>query len=209
MTRFDEVHANTRAVYERNAEAWDKRRCRDLTEKKWLDRFIQGKPAGASVLDAGCGAGEPIARYLTEKGLTVVGLDQSPAMIEMCKRRMPGQTWLVMDMCELSLNQQFDGIVAWDSFFHLNPDEQRSTIRRFSRHLNPGGTLLTTVGHFAGEVLGKVEGEPVYHSSFSPDQYKKILQSEGFDDIQLAIKDAFCDRTVLFATFGNHKTRSG
>lgn len=201
MTQFDEVHVSTKAVYENNAKIWDKHRPRKLTEKKWLDKFSRFLPADATVLDAGCGAGEPISRYLAEKGFRLTGVDQSPAMIDICTRRMPEQSWLVMDMCELSLDQRFDGIVAWDSFFHLNQDEQRSTLRLFAQHLRPAGALLLTVGHKAGEVLGKVHGEPVYHSSLSPEEYTQILNSEGFSNVELAIKDQESDRTVLLARF--------
>lgn len=104
-----------------------------------------------------------------------------------------------MDMRELKLDRQFDGIIAWDSFFHLNPDEQRSTLQRFHKHLRPGGALLLTVGHKAGEVLGMVEGEAVYHSSLSQREYKHILGSAGFQETEMVLKDEICDRTVLLA----------
>ncbi len=66
--------------------------------------------------------------------------------------------------------------------------------------MRSGGALLLTVGHKAGEVLGMVEGEKVYHSSLSPQEYKHILGSGGFQDVDLAIKDKDCDRTVLLAS---------
>jgi len=197
MSSFDEIHEQTSAVYEKNAEAWDRHRSRLLLEKPWLDKFVRLLPPGGSVLDVGCGAGEPISRYLAEQGLNVTGVDSSPSMIEICRSRLPEQRWIVMDMRELVLNDQFDGIVAWDSFFHLKPDEQRSTLRSFLRHLRSGGAQLLTVGHEAGEVLGAVEGETVYHSSLSPQEYKNILDSAGFQKVEIALKDESCDRTVL------------
>lgn len=171
-----------------------------LREKFWLDTFIQSLPPGASLFDVGCGAGEPISKYLIEQGCSITGIDSSPTMIEICKSRFPDESWSRMDMRELALDQQFDGIVAWDSFFHLKPDEQRSTLQQFIERLRPGGALLLTVGHEAGEVLGTVEGEAVYHSSLSPQEYKHILASAGFQDIEMSLKDETCDRTVLLAT---------
>src|SRR5262245_20737245 len=56
-------------LYQQHATDWDKERGRDLFEKPWLDRFLALLPPGASVLDIGCGAGEPIARYLDREGL--------------------------------------------------------------------------------------------------------------------------------------------
>jgi len=200
MSSFKEIHERTVAIYEKHAAGWDKHRSRLLREKSWLNKFIQSLPPGASLLDVGCGAGEPISRYLTEHDCSVTGIDSSQAMIEICKSRFSDEAWIVMDMRELELDKQFDGIVAWDSFFHLKPDEQRSTLQRFIRHLRPGGAMLLTVGHEAGEVLGTVEGEAVYHSSLSPEEYTHILTSAGCQNIEMVIKDENCDRTVLLAS---------
>ena len=199
MSGFDEIHANTIAVYEKHAEGWDKHRSRLLREKFWLNKFVQLLPTGAAVLDVGCGAGEPISRYLVEQNFSVTGIDTSEAMIGICKSRFANEAWIVMDMRELALEKQFDGIIAWDSFFHLKPDEQRNTLQLFLQHLSPGGALLLTVGHEAGEVLGTVEGEAVYHSSLSPEEYSHILSSAGYRSVEIVLKDENCDRTVLLA----------
>lgn len=200
MTSFDEIYKQTRAVYENNAEAWDRRRSRLLLEKGWLDRFTRLLPSGGSVLDVGCGAGEPISGCLVEQGFKVTGVDSSQSMIKICEARMPQHRWTVMDMRELALDEKFDGIVAWDSFFHLKQDEQRGVLQRFFRHLHAGGVLLMTVGHMAGEVLGTVEGERVYHASLTPQEYKNILMLAGFQNVKLALEDQSCDRTVLLAS---------
>ena len=86
MASFDEIHQRTRAVYENNAEAWDQHRPRSLPEKPWLDRFIQLLPVAGSVLDVGCGAGDPISRYWSDHGFSVTGIDSSESMIEICRR---------------------------------------------------------------------------------------------------------------------------
>lgn len=196
---LEDIHARTITVYENHAHDWDKHRSRLLNERSWLNQFIQSLPSTASVLDVGCGAGEPIARYLLEHCLSVTGIDSSREMIEICRSRFPDESWRVMDMRKLSLGKQFDGIIAWDSFFHLNQDEQRDTLQRFIQHLRSGGAMLLTIGHEAGEVLGTVEGEAVYHSSLSPDEYKDILHMAGFRNVEIVLKSEDCDRTVLLA----------
>lgn len=200
MSNFDETHKRTIAVYDKFAEGWDKHRPRLLREKTWLKKFIQSLPSNASVLDVGCGAGEPISKFLVDQGFSVTGLDSSQAMIGICRYRFPNEAWLVMDMREIALDKQFDGIIAWDSFFHLKPDEQRNTLRLFSEHLRPRGSLLLTIGHEAGEVLGTVEGEAVYHSSLSAEEYRHILGSAGFQNIEIVLSDESCDRSVLLAS---------
>lgn len=132
MQDFQAVHAQTIGVYEAEAEAWDRSRPRSLTEKLWLDKFATVMPAGGTVLDAGCGGGDPIARYLIDQGFSLTGIDAAQSMIAIAQARFPMFTWQQMDMRTLNLECKFDGILSWDSFFHLTPDEQRLTLRFFS-----------------------------------------------------------------------------
>ena len=121
-------YLQTRTGYrvERHAHAWDSERGGDLImEKTWMERFVALLRPGASILDIGCGSGQPIARHLIEHGFHLAGIDSSPTVISLCGERYPDQEWLVADMRTLSLNRKFQGIIAWDSFFHLTPDQQR------------------------------------------------------------------------------------
>jgi SAM-dependent methyltransferase len=103
-------------LYERHARAWDKERWRTLFEKPWLDRFLELVPRGGSILDIGCGSGEPIARYFIEAGYDLTGADASPTMTGLCKSRFPNAEWVAADMGTLSLGRRFDGILAWGCF---------------------------------------------------------------------------------------------
>ena len=68
-----------------------------------------------TVLDIGCGIGEPMGRYLIEQGCSLTGVDSAPEMIAICESRLPRQTWRVADMRSLSLDQVFNGILAWEA----------------------------------------------------------------------------------------------
>ena len=204
MPNYEHTHRDTPAVYQRNAAGWDKQRNRSLYEQPWLDRFIEPLPAGARVLDVGCGAGEPIAAYLISRGLSLVGVDTSEPMITLCRERFPQHEWHVADMRTLeldaTLDETVDGVIGWDSFFHLNPEEQRQTMTLFGRLLSPRGRLLLTVGPSAGEVLGSVEGEAVYHSSLDPAEYESVLRRLGMVDVTFIPEAAACwGRSVLLA----------
>ena len=197
-----DIHKRTIDVYEKQASAWDEQRPKVFFEKKWLDRFVAFLPPGGEVLDAGCGAGVPIAQYLFEQNFQVTGVDAAPTMVRMSASRFPQGKWLVMDIRSLALAQRFDGIVGWDSFFHLDPAEQRSTLAAFCRHLRPNGALLLTIGDKAGEVLGVVAGQQVYHASLDPAEYEEILRSAGFAEVTIVLRDKDCGGHSLLLASG-------
>jgi 2-polyprenyl-3-methyl-5-hydroxy-6-metoxy-1,4-benzoquinol methylase len=182
------------AVYARAAEGWDRRRSRALFERGWLERFRALVPAGAPVLDLGCGGGEPIARWLIEAGFRVTGVDVAEPMLAICRRRWPGGEWLRADMRALDLGRRFGGIVAWDSFFHLDPAAQRAMFPTFARHMEPGGALLFTSGPDASGATGLVEGLPVFHASLSPADYAGCLEGAGLVARGFLAEDPDCDR---------------
>ncbi|MEM6371735.1 MAG: class I SAM-dependent methyltransferase [Pseudomonadota bacterium] len=191
---------NTREVYERQAQAYDTSRSRALFEARWLARFAASLPDGARVLDLGCGAGEPIARWFMAEGFAVTGVDFAEPMLAIARRRWPDGDWRQGDMRRLNLGETFDGIVAWDSFFHLTPDEQRRCIADMARHLVPGGALLVTVGPRAGEAQGNVGGETVYHASLSPAAYAACLEDNGLRLTGFLAEDPDTDKhSVLMA----------
>jgi SAM-dependent methyltransferase len=189
-------------LYDRLASEYDTDRGRTLFEKEWLDRFLHHVPGNGTVLDIGCGMGEPIARYILSLGFRIVGCDSSPAMIAQCRTRFPDAEWLVRDMRELAFARRFDGLIAWDSFFHLSMDDQRAMFARFAAHANPGAALIFTSGSRAGESIGRYHGEPLYHASLDPTEYRRLLALNGFTVQAYEPDDAGCGgHTVWLATF--------
>jgi trans-aconitate methyltransferase len=165
--------------YERNAHRWDAERPRVLFEKDWLDSFLQLLPPAPSILEIGPGAGEPIAQYLIDSGAKLTGLDSSSSMIEICQARFPNQNWHVGDMRELSFPEIFDGIIAWDSFFHLTATAQRDMFPLFNAHVSSGGALIFTSGPQPGEEIGNLCGEPLFHASLANDDYENCYRTMG------------------------------
>jgi cyclopropane fatty-acyl-phospholipid synthase-like methyltransferase len=190
-------------LYERHARSFDRDRNRSLQEKGWLDRFLGYVRPSGTVLDIGCGMGEPIARYCIEAGLHVVGVDSAPSLIALCRERFPQQEWLVGDMRELALGRRFAGILAWDSFFHLSPQAQRGMFSRFAQHALPGAPLMFTSGTSEGEVMGSYCGEPLYHGSLDTSEYQQLLSSNGFSVQRYVAEDPECwAHTVWLAVYG-------
>lgn len=190
----------TQEIYERNGPRFDMERPKVLYEKEWLSRFQELLPPRAKILDAGCGAGEPIAQYFICRGFDLTGIDFSQSILDIAKSRFPDHQWLQMDMRKLNLEKKFEGIIAWHSFFHLIPEDQRETLKCFSNHLTPGGVLLLTIGHEEGEVIGNVGDDKVYHASLSIEEYTSILNSLNIETIHFVPEDPHCGGTsVLLA----------
>ena len=190
-------------LYQRRAREWAEARGTTLFERPWLDRFTALLPPGGTVLDIGCGSGEPIARHLIEQQFAVTGVDSAPAMIEMCAARFPSATWQVADMRKLAPGGRFDGLIAWDSFFHLNPEDQRAMFPIFGAHAAPKTALMFTSGPSHGDAIGTFHGEPLYHGSLDPAEYRALLAEQGFTVVSHAIEDRTCgSHTIWLAQRG-------
>jgi SAM-dependent methyltransferase len=188
MTEEPEPADRVVEIYRRHAAAFDRSRTRSLFERPWLDRFLGRLPGGA-VLDLGCGGGEPIARYLIERGCRVTGVDASPPLIDLCRARFPDHEWIVGDMRGLKLGRRFDGVLAWNSFFHLTWDDQRAMFGVFAAHAGPGAPLMFTTGPRLGTAIGAFEGEPLHHASLDADEYRELLAAHGFGVVEHALDD--------------------
>ncbi len=82
------------------------------------------------ILDVGCGAGTK-SKYLTDKGLKVVGIDFSDKMIEIAKKQVPSATFLTLDLREVeTLEQMFDAIFMQAVLLHIPKNEAEKVIRK-------------------------------------------------------------------------------
>jgi SAM-dependent methyltransferase len=120
----------------------------DQTEA-WLD--LLGLEPGATVLDAGCGPGEVLARLAGRVGPEgcVVGIDDSARWIEVAQARAEAEGWPRTELLHGRLEEcaprgeldgRFDGIFCrWVLSF---PPDPGALVQRFARWLRPGGRLV-------------------------------------------------------------------
>ncbi|GGY44339.1 class I SAM-dependent DNA methyltransferase [Parvularcula lutaonensis] len=205
---LETIRERTVNVYDQHAIGWDRHRVRIFYEQAWLERLTARLPRGASVLDLGCGAGDPIAAWLIAQGFAVTGVDFAEGMLRIARARYPSARWLLQDMRVLDIDGPFDAIISWDGSFHLTTDEQRALLPRLASLLAPGGRLLLTVGPHEGEVTGVVEGEQVYHASLAPDEYRDRLEALGLDADITTNDQTVEDRTILFAVKRSRRSRA-
>ena len=95
---MEDAANNIVAHYEHHALSWDAdRRAAGWTDKPYIERFLEALPTDATVLDLGCGGGDPVALHMTARGFHVTGVDSSPTLISLCQNRMPDQWWIAAD----------------------------------------------------------------------------------------------------------------
>lgn len=196
------MHDRIIGLYEEHAAAWDALRGPEpRLERAWLERFAARLPAGGTVLDIGSGGGRPVAAWLIGRGFSLTGIDSSPSLIALCAKRFPGAVWHVADMRALALGTRFDGLVAWHSLFHLAGDDQRAMFARFAAHAMPGAVLMFTSGWAEGVRIGEWQGEPLYHASLDPEEYRSLLAESDFELLEQGLRDPECgEASVWIAT---------
>ena len=182
-------------TYQSIADTWAAQRNRQLMERRWLDRFLVACPRNTGrpkIIDIGCGSGAPIARYLADRGARVTGLDAAPAMCAHFEATVPGASVIEADMRSFEPTERFDGILAWNSFFHLSAEDQTAMFAKFAALADSQAALMFTSGPSAGEAIGEVGGMPIYHASLAPETYRELLAEAGFKVISFVPEDPDC-----------------
>ena len=108
---------------------------------------LLGDVAGKRVLDAACGPGL-YAEELVTRGASVVGFDQSPAMIELCRSRVPTGEFRVHDLAdqlEWMDDASFDLILLALAIEYV--DDRVNALRELRRVLSPRGALVMSRQH--------------------------------------------------------------
>jgi SAM-dependent methyltransferase len=114
----------------------------------------EARKAGSPILEIGCGTGR-ILLPIAEAGMRVVGLDRSPTMLSILRRKLDvygvetqRRIELVEgDMRHFSLERHFKlVIIPFRAFLHLlTPKDQRQALACIREHLTDDGRLVFNV----------------------------------------------------------------
>ncbi|MDY6818700.1 MAG: class I SAM-dependent methyltransferase [Halobacteriales archaeon] len=149
---MDDQHERVRRGYDALADAYQTSRADTLPDIEIVDRFVDALPDGATVFDAGCGAGQPVTTALREHGLDPVGLDISFEQVRLARQNVPEGRFVQGDLTALPYHPaQFDAAVAFYSVIHVPRDRHGTVYGELHRVLTGGGLLLVTVGIEAWE----------------------------------------------------------
>lgn len=176
------MSADARPFYGRFAWAYDVLNDRPVVAE--CDHIVstlgdRRRPAGAHVLDAGCGTGR-YAVELARRGYRVTGLDASPDLIAVARER-PGASavaFVVADLTTLTSEPRYDAILCRGVLNDLVEDRvRRAAFAAFARALAPGGALVLDVRDWPTTVSRKSR-QPVHEKTVETARGTLTFRSE-------------------------------
>lgn len=198
------------ADYDRIAEPYAEAFFDELERKPFdrdlLDRFARS--VNGPVCDLGCGPGH-VTAYLALRGVTVVGVDLSPRMIDIARRRHPRGQYQVGDMRRLHAPPgSFGAMLSLYALIHVRRDEVVSVLREMWRVIKPAGKLLLAGHKGQGEVHAEERfGQPVSLDAtlFEPKELAGYVTDAGFQVDETLVRKPYdfeyqAEKIYLFGT---------
>jgi SAM-dependent methyltransferase len=156
---------------------------------RWLRRMLALLEPGSSVLDLGCGSGDPADVEIAAHH-RVTGVDISRAQIDLALQNVPAGIFIHADAGSVNFPAaSFDAVVSFYALEHIPRREHKALLGCINGWLKAGGYLL--IGIEAGEyddVLGEWLGVPMFISCFDPAKMRQMILQAGFELLETAIE---------------------
>lgn len=148
--------------------------------------YLRNIPAGAPVLDLGCGRGESLA-LLRDHGIPGRGVDSSARMVQLCRER--GLAADVGDLFETLAGVEegsLGGVVSFHVIEHLPPAALDRLVRLAYRALTPGGVLILETPNPLSVVVAARNFwlDPTHIRPVHPESLRLMYELAGFDPIE-------------------------
>ena len=174
--------AQVRESYNRIAAAYLSSRRRDSPDVALLDDLVARLPPRAHVLDAGCGAGLPIAEKLAARA-NVVGVDFAEVQLGLARRHVPTGLWVCADLAALPFAEaSFDAVCSYYAVIHIPREQHAGVLDGSARVLRPGGLALLCLG--AADLPTWTEqyhDAPMYWSHYDAATSLSLVEAAGFE----------------------------
>ena len=180
---MNEISSLVRKGYNKIAKAYYSHR--DLNKfNNELEKLVSLLPKDAHVLDLGCGAGIPTAKFLVKNGIRVTGIDLSDNMLGMARENVPDAKFIKMDINEIKFKENtFDGIISVYTLFHIPKQNHFLIFKKIFEILKPGGILLINTGVSESEGMSNFFGVPMFWSNYNPKTTLDLIKKAGFSII--------------------------
>lgn len=172
-----------RRGYERAAEAYLADRPQASPDIAALDHLIHSLAPDALVLDAGCGAGRPIAHLLSQH-FRVVGVDFSERQLALAARLVPEAELACQDLTRLGLaGEAFDAVCSYYAIIHIPRAKHAGILADLHRILRPGGMAFLCLGamDLDDDFDDDYYGVRMYWSHYDAPTNLSLLRQAGFD----------------------------
>jgi ubiquinone/menaquinone biosynthesis C-methylase UbiE len=168
-------------VFDQLAEQYQGEHSHNPFQAALIERIAALLPAGASVLDLGCGTGVPTAKILTESDHRVVGVDISEGMLRLAREQVPAAEFVHADFKDLAGDfGQFEAVTAFFSLLMLSKADIESTLDKVAGWLKPGGYFGVGMVNFDGDSLPfDFMGVPVTVSGYLEPDLAVVLEAHG------------------------------
>jgi 2-polyprenyl-3-methyl-5-hydroxy-6-metoxy-1,4-benzoquinol methylase len=174
-----------RKGYTKIAEAYHKQRTR-YASKTLLNRFSKFIPKKSKILDVGSGAGVPVAKFLSEKGYKVTGIDFAEEMVKLAKKNVPEADFIKMDMTKMKFKPNtFDGAVSFYAIIHIPKEKHIKVYQVLHKIIKPKGIILFNTGGTETEEyqVRNYLGVPMFWGYWNPKKTLQIIKSARFEII--------------------------
>lgn len=183
MTVADERKRTVAAGYDALAETFGEWGARVEGDPwaRFLDDVADRLPAGALVLDLGCGNGTKIARLADR--FEVTGVDLSERQVRLARAAVPTASFVQADFTELDAPaDSFDAVTALYSIVHVPRDEHPALLDRIRGWLKPGGLFLASLSHVGGpDRVDEWLGVEMFFSGFDAETNSRLVREAGFE----------------------------
>jgi ubiquinone/menaquinone biosynthesis C-methylase UbiE len=169
-------------------------------------------PAGATVVDVGCGTGRAVAE-LAGHAAHAIGIDLDPAMLAAARSRFPEIDVRVADATDLPLGDGRAHGYRADKLYHVLPDPC-AALAEARRVLVPGGRIVLLGQDWDAQVIDSDQPEltrrivharagTVPHPRIAR-AYRSLLLDAGFHDVEVEGHTAvFTDAAMLPVIVGH------
>jgi SAM-dependent methyltransferase len=183
MTVADERKRTVAAGYDALAETFGEWGARVEGDPwaRFLDDVADRLPAGALVLDLGCGNGTKIARLADR--FEVTGVDLSVRQVRLARAAVPTASFVQADFTELDAPaESFDAVTALYSIVHVPREEHPALLDRIRGWLKPGGLFLASLSHVGGpDRVDEWLGVEMFFSGFDAETNSRLVREAGFE----------------------------
>jgi len=160
----------------------------------------------SNVYDLGCSLGAAtlaIRQGITAENCQLIGIDNSPAMVERCKMHVnafKGKTPVEIiegNMQDLDINNASMVVLNFTLQF-IEPEQRQSLINKIAKGLNPGGLLL---------ISEKISDSDDVCRDLLTDLHHDFKRANGYSELEIAQKRTALENVMRTDTLEIHQQR--